>query len=395
MDKITDEIMDKCYAYWLCSLPGIGNQTIWKLLRIYKTPQEIFGASEKSLEQLLTKKQMESIRESRTKWHLKKAYDELKCKGIGFLTWEEADYPQRLKTIPDAPYGLFFRGILPKEEQLSVAVIGARECSEYGRYVAAGLGKYLGEHGVQVISGMARGIDGISQEAALFAGGISFGVLGCGVDICYPAQNQKLYDQLLERGGILSAYPLGSPPRPQNFPPRNRIVSGLADAVVVIEARQKSGTLITVDMALEQGRDVYVVPGRVTDRLSDGCNSLLKQGAEVFLSPEELLRELLESQNQRQPKKKAGNVKPEQKLGEEIGSAKLKQKSREKRKNAQLEPELEKVCNALDFYPHSMEEIGSRLQEAYDIQILSGILMRLCLEGVAIQVSPGHFRLKA
>lgn len=185
----------------------------------------------------------------------------------------------------------FYKGRLPKDTIPSVAVIGARECSEYGRYVAEELGRYLGTHRIQVISGMARGIDGISQQAALSAGGTSYGVLGCGVDICYPSQNRRLYEELGREGGLLSTYAPGIRAMPAYFPPRNRIVSGLSDALIVIEARQKSGTLITVDMALEQGRDVYVVPGRITDRLSDGCNRLLNQGAGVMLSPEQFLEE--------------------------------------------------------------------------------------------------------
>ncbi|MCM1185435.1 MAG: DNA-processing protein DprA [Lachnoclostridium sp.] len=389
----------KCYTYWLCSLPGIGNRTIEKLLRKYQTPQEIFKAAEKDLEQVLTKSQMESFRESRKKdseKEIRKAYEALKHREIGFLTREDVNYPKRLQNIPDAPYGLFFKGSLPKEEQITVAMIGARDCSEYGKYVAAELGRYLGSHGVQVISGMARGIDGISQEAAIDAGGTSFGVLGCGVDICYPAQNQKLYDRLLKQGGILSAYPPGSLPGPRNFPPRNRIVSGLADAVIVIEARRKSGTLITVDMALEQGRDVYVVPGRVTDRLSDGCNSLLKQGAEVFLSPEEFLRELQENQVRKQPQTRAGNLALTEKVvKKEEGREYGEQSKLKKEKDGGLEPELKKVYNALDFYPQSMEEIASRLPEACDIRILSTSLMLLCLKDAAVQVTPGYFCLKS
>lgn len=385
----------KSYAYWLCSLPGIGNRTIEKLFQRYRTPQEIFRAPEKDLEQILTKGQIESMEESRknqTEKAVWEAYEELKHRGIGFLTRKDADYPQRLKNIPDAPYGLFFKGNLPKEEQISVAIIGARECSEYGRYVAAELGRYLGGHSIQVISGMARGIDGISQEAALGEGGASFGVLGCGVDICYPAQNQRLYDQLLEKGGILSAYPPGTLPRSQNFPPRNRIVSGLADAVIVIEARQKSGTLITVDMALEQGRDVYVVPGRVTDRLSDGCNSLLKQGAEVFLSPEEFLRELRENRMRKQPYIKGKCI--ERKVMER-GNIPIENEIFLLEKDDELEPELAKVRSVLDFYPQSMEKIASHLQGFCDIQVLSAALMMLCLKDVAMQVSPGYFCLKA
>ena len=140
-----------------------------------------------------------------------------------------------------------------------------------------------------MVSGMARGIDGIAQKAALEAGGASFAVLGCGVDICYPEENRELYDRLLQEGGILSEYPPGMPPEPKLFPPRNRIISGLSDLVLVIEARKKSGTLITVDMALEQGREVYALPGRVSDKLSDGCNRLIRQGAGVATCPEDIL----------------------------------------------------------------------------------------------------------
>ena len=170
---------------------------------------------------------------------------------FSFITPFEKEYPDKLKNIPDAPAGLYVRGKVPVESEITVAVVGARDCSEYGRYVAEELGSFLGKSGVTVVSGMARGIDGISQWAALEAGGTSIGILGCGVDICYPARNRALFDRLSEQGTIISEYPPGTPPRHMNFPARNRIVSGLADAVVVIEARCRSGTLITVDMALE------------------------------------------------------------------------------------------------------------------------------------------------
>ena len=150
----------------------------------------------------------------------------------------------------------------------------------------------MAQNGVAVISGLARGIDGIAQRAAMEAGGESFGVLGSGADICYPKSNEKLYRMCMERGGILSTYLPGTPPTPNLFPPRNRIISGLSDGILIIEAREKSGTIITADLALEQGKDVFVIPGRVTDRLSDGCNSLIRQGASLIQSPERLLEEL-------------------------------------------------------------------------------------------------------
>lgn len=285
-------VEERVYCYWLCHLPGVGKHTIGKLLQICGNAQNIYAAPDEVWEQVGKKGVIPAIRQHKEQWDLTGEYERMCSAGIHFLMQEDAGYPKRLKHIPDAPFAIFVKGKVPEDERVSVAVIGARECSEYGSYVAAALGKALGENGVQVISGMARGIDGISQKAALEAGGTSFGVLGCGVDICYPKQNRELYGQLQEKGGILSAYVPGTQPRAQNFPPRNRIVSGLADVVVVVEARQKSGTLITVDMALEQGKEVYVVPGRVTDRLSDGCNRLIRQGAGIFLSPADLLVEL-------------------------------------------------------------------------------------------------------
>ena len=214
---------------------------------------------------------------------------------ISYYPKDHPAYPDRLRTIPDAPAGLYVKGSLPQAGK-SLAIVGARDCSEYGRYVAGAFAEEAARAGIQIISGMARGIDSAAQKAALNAGGKSFAVLGCGVDICYPSSQRDLYETLCSRCGVLSPYAPGSPPLARQFPPRNRIISGLADAILVVEARQKSGTLITVDMALEQGREVYVVPGRITDRLSDGCNRLLAQGAAPALSPAQLVSELLETQ---------------------------------------------------------------------------------------------------
>lgn len=307
---------------------------------------------------------------------------------ISFITPFEKEYPDKLRNIPDAPAGLYIRGKAPMESDITVAMIGARDCSEYGRYVAEELGSFLGKSGVTVVSGMARGIDGISQWAALEAGGTSIGILGCGVDICYPAKNRMLFDRLLEQGTIVSEYPPGTPPRPMNFPARNRIVSGLADAVVVIEARSRSGTLITVDMALEQGKEVFVVPGRVTDRLSDGCNRLIKQGASIMLSPEELLEELRELKEQSR-ERIAGALPVKENIN-------LKVRYEENRQKqgvwvSALPPELRKVYQALDFYPQSVDQIMARLSSGTSQKQVAVQLIQLCMENKAIQVSPGHF----
>ena len=295
----------------------------------------------------------------------------------------ETGYPKRLENIPDPPGELYVIGRLPEEERPAVAIVGARECSEYGRFVARELGGLLGRHGISVISGMARGIDGISQAAALDGGGSSYGILGCGVDVCYPKENKALYERLKTCGGILSEYAPGTRALAWNFPPRNRIVSGLADVVVVIEARVKSGTLITVDMALEQGKEVYVVPGRVTDRLSDGCNRLLKQGANILLSPKEFMREITERGSRTDTGKSAGGEKRGADGGDFCGSAAENGK--------RLGKELKAVFEALDYMPRSVEEIGRRLPEGYRNRLLVTYLMELCVEGMAVQVSPGSF----
>lgn len=307
---------------------------------------------------------------------------------IKYYKIDDTGYPERLKNIPGAPRGLYVLGRLPEENRLSVAVVGARDCSEYGRFVAKELGAALGSSGITVISGMARGIDGISQEAALDVGGRSFGVLGSGVDICYPKENRELYERLKDCGGLLSEYAPGVPACANHFPPRNRIVSGLADVVVVVEARVKSGTLITVDMALEQGREVYVVPGRMTDRLSDGCNRLIKQGAGILLSIEDFIRELMEGE--------IGKAAAEQMEGKRLqrvqkrrGGAPEREKAKEIPKG--LPPELAAVLAALDLTPQTMEQIREKLPEEYQDRQIGAYLMRLCVEKLAVQVSPGSF----
>ena len=309
----------------------------------------MYYAGKEQWGQILTQNQVNSLSVYTEEWPPEAKYREMQEEGIELLTISDRDYPERLRVIPDAPYGLFVRGKLPAEDIPAVAVIGARECSEYGKYVARELGNALGHHGVVVVSGMAKGIDGISQEAALEGGGISLG--------------------------------------PKNFPPRNRIVSGLADAVVVVEARVRSGTLITVDMALEQGREVYVVPGRVTDRLSDGCNGLIKQGAGVVLSPESFYEELLQLRENK--KEDRIRLKRRRRLAEEVSGD--RENTPLAKRVQGLSEDLRAVYQALDFSPRTAGEIGQTLSEQYDDRAIISCLMRLCMEELAVQVSPGHF----
>ena len=372
---------ERPYELWLCSFPDIGNRQLVSLTELCGGAQGVYCAGTDKWSQVLKKKQVESLKRFTERWKPREEYEKLNAKGIRLVTLADSLYPKGLREIPDAPYGLFVKGNMPKEGEPAVAVIGARDCSQYGSFVAEHLGEELGRHGITVVSGMARGIDGISQQSALDVGGRSCGVLGCGVDICYPKGNRKLYDRLWSQGCLVSSYPPGTPAMARNFPPRNRIVSGLADAVVVVEAREKSGTLITVDMALEQGREVYVVPGRITDRLSDGCNRLIRQGAIPLLNPQELVRDLYGLQERRSVvHRETGSKRSE--VAAEIGST-----------TVSLSPELMAVYSALELEPMTVEEIRAKLpRDMLENGInINASLIRLCLENLAMQVSPGYF----
>ena len=234
----------------------------------------------------------ERFLQHRARYKPGKVWNFLVQNGISYTYCQEADFPKKLTEIPDPPFGIFYKGRLPDDTVPAVAVIGARKCSAYGRCMAEQFAAGFAARGINVISGMAMGIDGISQSAALKAGGSSYAVLGGGVDVVYPRTNETLYTRLVEQGGVLSEYPPQMAPRPSLLPPRNRIISALSDVVLVVEAREQSGTLITVDMALEQGREVYAIPGRCTDSLSMGCNRLLRQGAAVATAPEDIIEAL-------------------------------------------------------------------------------------------------------
>ena len=194
----------------------------------------------------------------------------------------EKEFVAGLKEIKDAPPIVFLKGELSEEYVPTVSIIGARECSVYGANVAKRLGELFSEAGVAVISGMARGIDSIAQTAAVDSGGYSLALLGGGVDVIYPKESSGLYYKLLKTGGIMSEHAPGTGPKPHYFALRNRLISGLSDAVCVVEAKAQSGTLITVDTALEQGREVYAVPGRISDITSFGTNELIRQGAGII-----------------------------------------------------------------------------------------------------------------
>lgn len=333
------------YEAWLNQIDGIGRQKMKRFAQIgtewcafFKNdPKSLHNVVERAYKstsahiramgKLTIEKDYAAILEARKVIHPEKLYEEMLRKGIHYVNRNEDIFPNRLRDIPDAPYALYvkgqpFRAVHTEGEddragirnKAVVAVIGARMCSEYGKYMAQKLGSAAAELEMEVVSGLASGIDGIAQNAARLSGGEVTAVLGSGVDVCYPRENRAIYEGILERGRIISEYPPGTRPLGQNFPPRNRIISGLADAVVVVEAKKRSGTLITVDMALEQGRDVYAVPGRVSDAMSYGCNRLIAQGAEAVVDVVETLLQIRDSAAQRADEiaPKQAEAKPKQ-----------------------------------------------------------------------------------
>ncbi len=294
------------YKYWLaCMVNLVGVKQIHCLLERFGSAEEIYRLEKKQLLRIpyLREETADKLIESKKETEIEASWEQLLKKDIRLVTIEEKEYPNRLRTLPDAPYGLFIRGELPKEESKSAAIVGARLCSEYGREIAGMLGETLAKAEVEIVSGMAKGIDSAGHYGALRGAGNTYAVLGCGTDICYPAGNERLYEKILKDGGILSEYPPGTPPLAKNFPMRNRIISGLCDILVVVEAREKSGSLITADAALEQGREIYAVPGRLGDKLSGGCNRLIKQGAGMILSPEDFLTDIGIYKNKKEIKK--------------------------------------------------------------------------------------------
>ena len=286
---------------------------------------------------------------------------------IRFLTPFDREFPEKLRTIPRPPRGIYVKGELPDPALPSVAIIGARANTEYGRKAAEEFAVRLARCGVQIISGMARGIDGIAQEAALDAGGKSFGVLGSGINVIYPKTNELLFKKIIKTGGLISEYEPDMPARAELFPQRNRIISGLCDILLVIEARVQSGTAITVHCALEQGRDVFAVPGRISDPLSVGCNALIADGAGVASRPEDILEAL-------------GLIpKSVRKRPEVFFNRELKG----------LAPELVNVLRCLDYVPAGVDELVKKT--GLEVSELMEILLKLELGGMVMRCGAAHY----
>jgi DNA processing protein len=272
---------------------GIGAVRFRALLDFFGSAEMAWNAPTDALRQAgLSPKIIENLLKVRSQVSLEQMAERITRQGIQVLTWDDDLYPRRLKNIDQPPPVLYLRGSLTLEDEWAVAVVGTRRISPYGRQVTEDLASALGRAGATVVSGLARGVDAVAHQSALKAGGRTIAVLGSGVDRIYPPEHERLAAQIAEAGAVISDYPPGTPPDAQNFPPRNRIISGLSMCVVVTEAGEESGALITTQFAAEQGREVFAVPGSILSPNSRGPNKLIRDGARPMLTPQDVLESL-------------------------------------------------------------------------------------------------------
>lgn len=286
-------VMEEYFWFALKSVPHVGNVTFRRLVDHFGTPERALTAGERELAVVpgILPAAVASILSHDYRDAAERECEALKRAKASVVTLHSPGYPRLLLSLPDPPPYLYVKGELPASET-AVAVVGSRRPSQYGLAAAEKLSRELARNGITVVSGMARGIDAAAHRAALSEGGRSIGVLGCGIDVVYPSENRALYAEMASRGAIVSEFPVGTLPLAENFPRRNRIISGLSRGVLVVEAAEGSGSLITARCALEQGRDIFAVPGNIHSMTSRGANRLIKQGAKLVERVEDILEEL-------------------------------------------------------------------------------------------------------
>lgn len=291
------ELTERECWFWLCTRSWLGTVSIEKLLGYFKTAKNIYyqRKGEYAYIKGLKPKVLENLQKfgERDEEKVRADIKRLEISGGHFVCRPDEKFPEKLRHIYDCPAGLFYYGSLPEPIQPMIAIVGARASSSYGMEAARYFASALSEQGIGIISGLARGIDSSAHYGALKSSndGKTWGVLGCGLNICYPKENYKLFEQMKSRGGIITEYPLDAAPEAWHFPMRNRIISGLADGIFIIEARERSGSLITADMGLDMGKNIYALPGPFHASLSRGCHKLIQNGAKLVFSPKDILED--------------------------------------------------------------------------------------------------------
>lgn len=358
------------YFYWvaLSMIPDIGPVTIRRLISQFGRPDLVFSADEEELKIVdgVGEKRARSIKDF-SKWdEIGKMLDKLDKEKVRVILYDDREYPSLLREIEDAPVILYVKGDIKDEDRFSVSIVGSRKTTPYGRSVAEKIAGELAESGFTIVSGMARGIDTIAHSSSLRAGGRTIAVMGSGIDSIYPPENKGLFEKITCSGYVVTEFPPGTPPNRENFPKRNRLISGLSLGVVVVEAMDGSGALITARAALEQNREVFAVPGNISSPNSKGTNELIKKGAKLVQKSDDIIEEL---------------------------APLLKGFIRQKKKNnVELTEEEKEICNKLTSEPRHIDEIarGSDLP----IQKVLSILLGLELKGVVSQSDGKRFCIK-
>jgi len=359
--------LDLLHRLALARVPGVGGVLFRKLVGQMGSPEAVFAADTARLRQVsgVGERTARAIK-SYDGWpEVEAEIERMRELDVRLLPLEDAGYPVNLREIHDPPVHLYVRGEILARDALAMAVVGSRNASPYGSKVTRKLAANMARAGVTVVSGMARGIDSFAHRGALGAGGRTIAVLGCGVDVVFPRSNADLVEEIAASGAVVSEFPLGTEPRPENFPKRNRIISGLSLGVLLVEAGAKSGALITASCALDQGRDVFAVPGSVEDPRNAGSHWLIKQGARIVDSAGDVLREIL-------PQDRSGGER-----GRPAAAAGLTEEER-------------RVLTKMDSDPIHIDDIVRRT--GMPVSRLSGILLSFELRGLVEQLPGKLFR---
>ena len=353
----------------LCLVPGLGNVLMARLLAVYGEPAAVLRASPKDLRQVpgVGAKLAQAITHSDQKVAAERELEKANRENVTILACDDCRYPELLGHIYDPPAVLYVKGDVELLSSVCVAMVGSRAATVYGTRVANDMAKRLAAEGVTVVSGVALGVDAAAHTGALQSGR-TIGVLGCGIDVVYPRQHQKLYEQIIENGALVSEAPFGARPEAFRFPARNRIISGLSQGIVVVEAAQRSGSLITARLALEQGREVFAIPGRIDSAKSSGAHRLLKEGATLVHTADDIFQELGFSSIQE------GN------LGRED----------EKRLGTALTLEEKKLYGWLDVYPQNIDELIQKAHMAPEK--VAELLLLLELKGLIESLSGNQYQ---
>ncbi|MBF0557435.1 MAG: DNA-protecting protein DprA [Nitrospirae bacterium] len=369
----SQNITELKYLLALSFINDIGPITISRLISEFNSGEAIFeaGLSELTSAAAISPSKAKKIKEFNGWSKVEAELERAEKSGIRIMTLFDKDYPESLRQLDNAPVILYVRGTLLEEDRFALAMVGSRLMSDYGRKIAGEMAHELASSGLTIVSGLARGIDTVSHSGALKAGGRSIAVLGCGADICYPPENKELMIALSSSGCVISEFPLGIRPLKENFPRRNRLISGLSLGVLVVEATARSGSLITVRFALEQGKEVFAVPGNITSDRSDGTNGLIKQGAKPVQSAADVLEEL------------SAQIKGHMAAVKTVSSA------RHAHDRLEINDEEKAICNILGEGPRHIDHLLRELR--IPPARISGLLLGLEMKGIVGQTEGNNF----